>query len=50
LQSDAVINMAPGVLSWCCAQLQRRGEKLKRHPNAILACHSTIYNSNNLCE
>lgn len=53
LQSDAVINMALGVLSCCSAQLQRRVEKLKRHLNAISAWHSTIYhsnNSNNLCQ
>lgn len=50
MQSDAAINTALGVLSWCSAQLQRRVEELIRDPDAIPACHSAIYDSHNSCQ
>lgn len=43
-------NMALGVFRWCSAQLQRRVKKLERHTNTIPACHSSIYDSNDLCQ
>lgn len=43
-------NTALGVFRSCSAQLQRRVKKLGRHANTIPACHSSIYNSNNLCQ